>query len=586
MTLTDRHLDALKHELRLRIPADKARYAALLASDVEALTARAAAAMRTNDVPAILAIGEMLIDQGALGLRPLRRIGFFGTLIGVLIAEGRYETALQVLGEPRVVDDGLGKVWLSRAQALAGSALVMEARAAAERALELDPGLERARELVGWVDDYRRLKAAFQGGSGGWPELGRLVDICLDLGLPGYAARFLFEHLAALPPPAPDATAGAVETLCTALPLLGPEAVLREAGRIAPVAAGERLKALMIRCLTELGQPSAAVGPDAGGRDVRLQRALALAEAGDLDAAISRLGRLTEQLRKDLEVRAALMYCAGAQVLAATPLQLRPAGGPRQVFNLMPFNDELALLRMHLAEMIDWVDLFVIVESEVTFTGQPKPLYFERHKHEFAAYAGKIRHVVLGEHPPAFHSPWGRDFRQRDMAITAISGLCAPDDLVLLTDVDEIVDRRALDGFEGDYAGLRMAMFRFFLNYRPDAAHMPVRRTGAVWKARHLARFGSSYARFGLSRRKDGGAIDNAGWHFTSMCDPARLVAKMNSYAHQERKLEWRDLDTVDRRLAQIRSGRLERGWERAEIDETLPAYIRDHRDELRDLLI
>ncbi len=299
-----------------------------------------------------------------------------------------------------------------------------------------------------------------------------------------------------------------------------------------------------------------------------------------------RLGRHTIKRRRDLEVRAALGFHVGRQVLEEEPLVLRSPGGERRIFNLMPFNDEIEVLKIHLAEMWDWVDLFVIAEAEVTFTGQPKPLHFERHKAEFAQYADKIRHVVVRQHPPIINSPWSRDFRQRDLAATAISGLAAPDDLVLLTDVDEIVDGRALEGFDGDMACLRMAMFRFFLNYRPDAHHFPQRPTGAVVKAKFLQRFGSSYLRFELARSKRGLQVNQAGWHFTSVCDPARLVAKVNSYAHQERGIEWRDVDHVDRLLSQIKAGVFEPGWERAEIDDSFPAAIVQRQEELRDLLI
>src|SRR5262249_1668173 len=144
-----------------------------------------------------------------------------------------------------------------------------------------------------------------------------------------------------------------------------------------------------------------------------------------------------------------------------------------------------------------------------------------------------------------FQAPWSRDFRQRDMAISALSGHCAPEDLVLLTDVDEIADRRALEGFDSDFAGLRMAMFRFFFNYRPTSDNLPWRPTGAIFRARLLRQFGSSYARFFLARRRGGHVLDQAGWHFTSIGDSTRVVAKINSYAHQERKSVWRDEDRV-----------------------------------------
>ena len=586
MTLTDRHLNELKRERWVGFEAETLRYRRLLQGDADQLYRLAERAKRDTDILAICAIGEALIAEGGLGLKPLRRDGFIGVLLTTLVEEGRYAQALAVFDSMTLEDQAAGKVWVMRAKALAGLADLQGAREAIQRALELEPEVRGGREFKALLVERRALRSKLEGGQIGWAGLRRLVDIHLELDLKDLAGRLIRNRMPALPPPTAADYDDGLAMLKAAIGVLSPAFVLSNAKLLEPVRQDDRLRALVAECRIAIGRAGEATGQDHGGRDLRLQRALAAAETGDIEEAVARLGKMTVELREDLEVRAALDYLVGRAVLEQSPLELRPAGGPRRTFNLMPFNDEIPLLKIHLAEMAEWVDLFVIAESEVTFTGQPKPLHFERHKAEFAQYADKILHVIVPEHPVAFHSPWGRDFRQRDLAVTALSGLAAADDLVLLTDVDEILDRRALEGFEGDFAGLRMALFRFFLNYRPAPGNLPIRRTGAVARADLLARFGSSYLRFDLARRKDGQLLPNAGWHFTSICDPARLVAKVNSYAHQERTAAWRDLDAVDRLLSEIKTGQCEKGWERVEIDESFPAYIRERQDELADLVI
>ena len=586
MTLTDRHLDELKRERWLGFEVETERYRQLLERDPRALYPLAERAKRDHDGLAICAIGEALIAADALTLKPLRRDGFIGVLLTALVEEGRYPQALAVFDSMTEQDRAAGKVWVMRARALAGMGELSAAREAIQTALDIDPDVRDGREFKALLVARRALRTKVEGGEARWADLRRLVDIHLELGLDDFAGRLLKNRLPKLHAPQADDYDDGVAMLKAAKDLVGPEFVLSKGKLLAPVRQDDRLKALVAECHIALGRAEKAAGPDRGGRDLRLQRALAAAELGDVEEAIARLGRMTIKLREDLEVRAALDFLVGRRVLEENPLNLRPPGGPRRIFNLMPFNDEIPLLKIHLAEMADWVDVFVIAESEVTFTGGPKPLHFEQHKAEFAEYADKIIHVIVPEHPEAYHSPWGRDFRQRDLAVTALSGLAAPDDLVLLTDVDEIIDRRALEGFEGDFAGVRMALYRFFLNYRPAPNNQPIRRTGAIATAQLLTRFGSSYLRFDLARRKDGQLLKNAGWHFTSVCDPERLVAKVNSYAHQERGAEWRDLDAVDLRLSQIKAGRCEPGWERAEIDETFPAYIRERLGELEGLVI
>lgn len=586
MTLTDRHLDELKRERWRDFEAEVERYLPLLAGRGFGIVAPAVRAARNHDSLTVCAIGEALIRAGVLGLKPLRSTGFIGVLHRTLVEEGRYDAALKVFDSLTEEDLGRAKVWVVRARALIGLGQVEGARAAIARALEINPEVRGGRELKALLVERRKLRAKLDGNRMSWADLRRLVEVHQELGMRDVAAKLIKNRMPLLPEPTPDDYDDGVRLLQAALRLLGPEAAVRLGAGLGGVRQDHRLKALTAECRIALGLAEEAAGADTGGRGVRLQRAIAVAETGRLEEAIERLGRMTVKLKEDLEVRAALGFYVGRRVLEENPLALRPPDGPRRIFNLMPFNDEFSLLKFHLAEMSGWVDKFVIVESRVTFTGKSKPLYFERNKSSFAQYADKILHVVVPDHPAAFHSPWGRDFRQRDMAVTALSGLASPDDLVLLTDVDEIVDRRALEGFNGDLAGLRMAMFRFFLNYRPAPENDPVRRTGAVVKAGLLQRFGSSYIRFDLARRKDGQLIDNAGWHFNSICDAARLVAKVNSYAHQERGDDWRDVGTVDARLSSIKNGEFEDGWERAEVDETFPAYVRKHQGRLGDLLI
>jgi beta-1,4-mannosyl-glycoprotein beta-1,4-N-acetylglucosaminyltransferase len=55
-----------------------------------------------------------------------------------------------------------------------------------------------------------------------------------------------------------------------------------------------------------------------------------------------------------------------------------------KVYDCFLFHDELRILRLRFEELDSAVDYFVLVESPFTFTGLPKPLHFEQHKHDFA----------------------------------------------------------------------------------------------------------------------------------------------------------------------------------------------------------
>lgn len=80
--------------------------------------------------------------------------------------------------------------------------------------------------------------------------------------------------------------------------------------------------------------------------------------------------------------------------------------------------------------------IFVLVEATTTFSGEPKPLYFAEARARFARWADKIVHVVVDDMPKGADA-WDAERFQRDACVRGIE-TAAPDDLILLSDVDEI----------------------------------------------------------------------------------------------------------------------------------------------------
>lgn len=69
-----------------------------------------------------------------------------------------------------------------------------------------------------------------------------------------------------------------------------------------------------------------------------------------------------------------------------------------RVFDVFLFNDEVDLLEIRLHELASAVDVFVLIESATSFTGQPKPLIFQQVKDQprFAPFLPQIAHHIHG----------------------------------------------------------------------------------------------------------------------------------------------------------------------------------------------
>ncbi len=421
-------------------------------------------------------------------------------------------------------------------------------------------------------------------GAGGWAGLLDLTAEHLASGRDGEAAA----SLQAAAPLAPlDAPADLLEAAAAVLRVATPDEAMAVLVSLKPLYLAYGEGEAFDRAWTVV-QGGDDPGVDAARYRKKIIRskllallALACEASGQWPAAVERLtpvieGRdLLEESHCELARAVGHAFRAGEHLLFKAP-------GPPRVFDLFPYNGELMLLKIKLAQMAPWVDQFVIVEARKTFTGNDKPLYFPDHRAEVADYEGKIRHVVIEEFPASLTSAWAREFYQRDFAARGLSGDCAPDDLVLLSDVDEILEPGPVMSFDGLATSAELRTFRMYLNCELVRGKR-FRKTGVV-RAGLLAANGSSYLRLGATRYNRRKSLRGAGWHFSSVGGVDALELKLQSYSHAE--YAHIDRDSIAGDLEAARRGQLWDDHVRREIDDSFPAYIRDNQDLLAPFIL
>jgi hypothetical protein len=107
----------------------------------------------------------------------------------------------------------------------------------------------------------------------------------------------------------------------------------------------------------------------------------------------------------------------------------------RRIFDSFSFAGELDLLECRLTELYEHVDVFVVTESNLTYTGHPKPLYYAENAERFAPWAGKIRYVIASCEPGP--SPVVREAAQRNAAWDGLDDF-GDGDILVHGDADEI----------------------------------------------------------------------------------------------------------------------------------------------------
>ena len=276
-----------------------------------------------------------------------------------------------------------------------------------------------------------------------------------------------------------------------------------------------------------------------------------------------------------------------------------------KLYDCFVFHNEFDLLEIRLREMADLVDHFVLVEANQTQRGGPKPFFFAENRERFAPWADKIIDLQVefpDELPPALgvykkrrKKDWERENYQRNCIGRALE-TCAADDLVLVSDVDEIVRRDVLARVLEDklYKG-RLLVFEQSLHKHhldrivPDKTWLlgsrmierrylttpqQLRRTKArMTKKSYIPGFVTQpFLRIrnnnlsGISRPVK--LVPQAGWHFSSMGGLDAFRTKLNSVVHGQ------TVDTSD--IERLYQQELQ-GTALIPLDD-LPCCVRDRR--------
>lgn len=137
------------------------------------------------------------------------------------------------------------------------------------------------------------------------------------------------------------------------------------------------------------------------------------------------------------------------------------------VYDCIPFFNELDILKLRLHILDPIVDKFIIEEATVTFSGEPKELCFEKNKAMFQEFLPKIEYIVVDDSPKEATTHERDKFQKNALA----KGLkdAADEDVIILSDVDEIPNPKALENIIAEFDPdkvyhLAQRMFYCFVN--------------------------------------------------------------------------------------------------------------------------
>lgn len=198
-----------------------------------------------------------------------------------------------------------------------------------------------------------------------------------------------------------------------------------------------------------------------------------------------------------------------------------------KIIDAFCFFNEIELLEIRLNSLAPYVDTFVIVESDFTHAGNPKPLYFtEDCKRDPGRYSDfNINCVVLNASPEdivdAKKDSWLLERAQREAILAGLSD-AQPDDPILISDVDEFPDLATWDHLPG---GFSQKLYYWYMNVLWNDT--PWRGTVAV--PFELLSSPNVFRDIRYNLRECG-----KGWHYSYLGGKEKIKEKIMAFAHQE----------------------------------------------------
>lgn len=250
------------------------------------------------------------------------------------------------------------------------------------------------------------------------------------------------------------------------------------------------------------------------------------------------------------------------------------------VYDCFTFFNEYELLELRLKTLNNVVDYFVICELDVTQSGEKKPYNFEIHKNQYREYWDKIIYLKETDAPIlqygksrkqdslTMNGDWAIENYQRNCIMHGLQK-CRPDDLIILSDLDEIPNPKILKNIQDQeihiygissgirewirstafiisfFTSLRTAMRLLFgkrflvkdiLPYMPVALELNLFYYFLNCKSRGLGRYPAItyYKNMFMPQVLRNSArhapyIKNGGWHFSYMGGVERIKKKLSS---------------------------------------------------------
>tara|TARA_B100000579_G_scaffold283849_1_gene235178 strand:- start:1039 stop:1845 length:807 start_codon:yes stop_codon:yes gene_type:complete len=266
------------------------------------------------------------------------------------------------------------------------------------------------------------------------------------------------------------------------------------------------------------------------------------------------------------------------------------------IYDCFQFFDEEHILDLRLNVLNQLVDYFVISESTSNHQGKEKKLNFDPQK--FKKFNKKIIYIVVDDTAEAIKKPhlWGESLVEQHQRNSITRGLkkCHDDDLIILSDVDEIPDLSKLSLFnKKNYAVFSQKMYSYKINLLNETENnwhgskicLKKNLKSPQW-LRNL-KF-KKYPFWRIDKPRNLQIIENGGWHFAYLQSPDKISNKIKSFSHGEfNKIDFTNQKSIKEKIEMghdIFNRKIK--YRKIQIDNSFPKYIVENKEKYKEWIV
>ena len=265
-----------------------------------------------------------------------------------------------------------------------------------------------------------------------------------------------------------------------------------------------------------------------------------------------------------------------------------------KIFDCITFFDNNFMFDLRYNILKDYVDYFIICESEFDHRGNKKKINFIKNKEHDS---NKIKYFLLEKPFPKSSNIWNNQAIQREFLLNSIN-FADPEDYIFFSDPDEIPNPKSLINFRltKKYGIFMQKCFNYKFNLfnsfespwegsrvckKKDLKSINFMRQKV--KSKNI-----NYNFLRFDKEKSIQIFQNAGWHFNNILSPQEISLKLRTFAHSE--FEDKKFSSPDIIEKKIKQGidLFDRGhqFKKIKIDNTYPKYFLNNLKKYKNFII